>query len=155
MDAIQFLRRDQRKAKELLEKLSRSGGAKTTKRLFNEVRHQLETHFQIKEEIFYHALQDADATADLVEDAFDHHHEVRKALQRLSDMDHDDARWHPVFAEMAAAVAYHMDEEERHLFFRAQRVLSAEAVRDLGARMQQRRERLRGWSAGGFRRVLA
>src|SRR4026208_837641 len=78
MNAITLLEEDHKKVKKLLTELASTTerGVKTREELFTKVKHELEVHEAIEEEIFYPALKDHPKAKDLVLEAYEEHHLV-------------------------------------------------------------------------------
>lgn len=147
-DAIQLLKDDHAKVKELLSKLSETGERATKARqdLLNTIQAELEAHTAIEEEIFYPAFKKAGAEKKddkLFYEAKEEHRAVEKLV--LPDLFKTDAGT-VVFAGRAKVlkdlIEHHAEEEEKEMFPRAKKLLSKEQLLDLGGRMAERKEEL-------------
>lgn len=147
-DAIQLLKDDHAKVKELLSKLAETGERATKARqdLLNTIQAELEAHTAIEEEIFYPAFKKAGAEKEddkLFYEAKEEHRAVEKLV--LPDLIETDAGT-VVFAGRAKVlkdlIEHHAEEEEKEMFPRAKKLLSKEQLMDLGSRMAARKEEL-------------
>lgn len=147
-DAIQLLKDDHAKVKELLSKLAETGERATKARqdLLNTIQAELEAHTAIEEEIFYPAFKKAGAEKEddkLFYEAKEEHRAVEKLV--LPDLIETDAGT-VVFAGRAKVlkelIEHHAEEEEKEMFPRAKKLLSKEQLMDLGSRMAERKEEL-------------
>jgi iron-sulfur cluster repair protein YtfE (RIC family) len=57
MDALELLKEDHLKVKELFEQAQNTEGEKAKRKIFDEIQSELETHTRIEETIFYPAME--------------------------------------------------------------------------------------------------
>lgn len=154
MNAIQLLKDDHKKVRGLLADLEATTkrGAKKRSALLEKIATELEVHASIEEEIFYPAFRAAGQKADdegMYFEALEEHRAaielVLPDLQRTAtDSDQFSGRA-KVLKEM---IEHHAREEEREMFPRARKLLSAAALLDLGKNMQARKRELLADRAG-------
>jgi len=142
-DAIALLKQDHEKVRGLLGQLENATGARRNK-LLAQVEQELKVHTTIEEEIFYPAYRDAARKKEdkkLYFEAVEEHHVV--------DLVMPEANNGQTVEELKAKakvlkdlVEHHAGEEEKQMFPRARKALDREELRELGERMQQRKEEL-------------
>ena len=150
VDAISLLKQDHEKVRGLLAKLESAAGKKGDRamKLVAQVDTELSIHTQIEEEIFYPAFRDAVRSKDdkkMYYEAKEEHHVVKLVLPEVKEGDtvagEEFAAKAKVLKEL---VEHHAGEEEKEMFPRARKVLGKNALRELGDRMQQRKQELLG-----------
>jgi hemerythrin superfamily protein len=153
-DAIALLKKDHVKVRGLLKKLENSRGGDARLNLLQQIDTELKTHTTIEEEIFYPAFKSAARSKDqkkLYFEAIEEHHVVDLVLPEMmtSSIAAD------VFAAKAKVlkelVEHHADEEETEMFPKARKILGAERLRELGGKIQVRKDQL---AAGMWDRSL-
>lgn len=147
MDAIQLLKADHKKVKELLAELAKTTtrAAKTRSELLAQIRVDLEVHTTIEEEIFYPAFRKA-GTKDDAKMYFEALEEHRAAgdlvLPDLLDTDVGSEQFSGRAKVLRELVEHHVKEEEEEMFKEAKKLLAAAELKALGARMEQRKVEL-------------
>lgn len=144
MDAISLLKEDHDRVKKLLIELDSTTerGVKTRDELFTKIRHELQVHEAIEEEIFYPALKEHPKTKELVLEAYEEHNVVNMIMQEIEDVPYDDETWGAKLTVMKENLEHHIDEEESEMFKQARRVFDKNELGELGDRMQARKEEL-------------
>ncbi len=144
MDALQLLKNDHDKVKKLLHEgeSTTERGVKTRQDLFARIKHELQIHEAIEEEIFYPALkQHAEAKAIVLE-AYEEHNVVDAILSELERTPVDDQTWGAKFTVMTENLEHHIEEEESEMFQQARQAFSREELQALGERMERRKQDL-------------
>jgi hemerythrin-like domain-containing protein len=147
VDAIQLLKADHKKVKELLAELAKTTtrAAKTRSELLAQIRVDLEVHTTIEEEIFYPTFRKA-GTKDDAKMYFEALEEHRAAgdlvLPDLLDTDVGSEQFSGRAKVLRELVEHHVKEEEEEMFKEAKKLLSAAELKALGARMEQRKVEL-------------
>jgi len=147
VNAIDMLREDHEKVRELLSQLSSTTNRAAKKRsdLLQKVKKELLIHTQIEEEIFYPAFRDsqADESKKLFYEAKEEHRAVDELV--LPDVENTE----PASEEFAGRIKvlkdmieHHAEEEEQEIFPKAKKALSKEELEELGERMAERKQEL-------------
>ena len=146
MDALSLLKEDHDKVKKMLEELDSTTerGVKTREDLFTKVKHELEVHEQIEEEIFYPALKDHPKTKELTLEAYEEHHVVDIVMAEIERVPFDDETWGAKFSVMKENLEHHIEEEEGEMFKQARQVFDKDELGQLGERMAARKQELMG-----------
>jgi hemerythrin-like domain-containing protein len=148
MNAIQLLKDDHKKVRGLLAELEATTprGVKTRTELLARIAREIEVHTTIEEEIFYPAFKAAGQKGDDDKMYFEALEEHRAAGDLvLPDLLATDPATEcfggraKVFKEL---VEHHAGEEEKEMFPRARKLLSAAELNELCARMAQRKQEL-------------
>lgn len=148
-DAISFLKDDHKKVKALLSKLESTTerGAKTREKLLHEIETEVKVHTQIEEEIFYPAYHEAAKKKDDVKlffEAVEEHHVVDLVLPEILDTDPASEAFGAKAKVLEELIEHHADEEEKEMFPKARKLLGNGELKELGARLEQRRIELMG-----------
>ena len=148
-DAITLLKEDHKKVKGLLsqlEKTTERSAARRTK-LLSQIEAEMKVHTTIEEEIFYPAYRDAVKKKDdreLYQEALEEHHVVKLVLPEIKGTDPGSEVFGAKAKVLKELIEHHAGEEEEEMFPKARRALGMAELRDLGARMEERKRALSG-----------
>jgi hemerythrin-like domain-containing protein len=148
MNAIQLLKEDHKKVRALLAELENTTprGVKTRTQLLETIGKELRVHSQIEEEIFYPAFKAAREKSDDDKMYFEALEEHRAAgelvLPDLEKTEPGSDRFSGRAKVLKELVEHHADEEEKEMFPRARKLLSAAELNALGAQMAARKREL-------------
>jgi hemerythrin-like domain-containing protein len=135
MMILDVLKEDHREVAELLKKISRVRTAKSREKYFVEMKQSLEIHAYLEQLIFYRALLQSSDHQGAVESADQDHRRITDQMAELDSLQKDDPEWMPKFRTLKGNIEDHVRKEETDLFERAQKSLSEEQLRKLGAEM--------------------
>lgn len=146
--AIELLKDDHQKVKDLLEQLTETTERAQKKRqdLLEKIEKELRVHTQIEEEIFYPAFRDSDGAEHktMFYEAMEEHRAVEKLvvpdLKKTNPTSKEFAGRAKVLREL---VEHHIKDEEDEMFPEAERSMTSEQLADLGEKMETRRQKLR------------
>lgn len=140
--AIELLKSDHERVQSLFEDFETAGG-EDKQTLADKIIRELDVHSAIEEEIFYPAFQaKADKHGkDLVTEALQEHKNVKDAIRELREMAPESEAFESKFHEMMQDVQHHVGEEEGEMFPAAEEALG-DALEELGADMQKRKQEL-------------
>jgi hypothetical protein len=138
MNAFELLKQDHEKVAGIFEKLepTTERGVKTREELFTQLKQELDVHAKIEETILYPVLKEEQETEDITLEAYEEHNVVKQLLAELDEMPKDDESWGAKLKVLQENVEHHVEEEEGEMFKKAQKVLSAEQIEELGTRME-------------------
>ena len=138
-DPIALLESDHRRFEDLMKE-----GEETTERavkgrsaLLDTLTAALDVHELIEEKILYPALKPHAETRDIVLEGFQEHHVADVLVKELHEVAKDDEQWGAKFKVLQESLEHHIKEEEGTMFPSARKVLSAEELKELGARMRE------------------
>ena len=142
MNALTMLMDDHDRMKKLLNELESTTerGVKIRAELFSTIKGELTIHEIIEEEIFYPELKAHPKARDIVLEGYEEHHVVDLVMKELEECPVDDESWGAKAKVMKENVEHHMQEEEGEMFKQARAVFDQAELRDLGERMEARRQ---------------
>ena len=135
MDALELLKQDHAKVKELFEE-AESADQNEQKAIFNRIKTELEVHAQIEESVFYPAMQKFNELKEMVRESLEEHNKVKPLLKELDGLsggeDFDDK-----LEELMENVEHHAEEEEEgKMFPKVRELVSATELEKLGNQLQ-------------------
>lgn len=148
MNAIELLKDDHKTVRKLLADLGETTkrAAKTRTELLARIAKEIEVHTKIEEEIFYPAFKAAAGEGDdeaMYFEALEEHHAAGDlVLPDLLGTDVTSDKFSGRAKVLKEMIEHHAGEEEKEMFPRARELLGNEALRELGARMEARKEEL-------------
>jgi len=122
MDAIQMLKDDHQKVKELFRAFEQQPIDAEKRHIVDTAIRELEVHSKLEEEIFYPAVRAATEEEALMDEAVEEHHVADQLMQELAKMKPGDSRYDAKFTVLAEMVKHHIEEEETEMLPRASRV---------------------------------
>jgi iron-sulfur cluster repair protein YtfE (RIC family) len=135
MDVLELLKQDHAKVKKLFDK-AESVDNREQKRIFSQIKTELEIHAQIEENIFYPAMQRYDGLKELVAESLKEHSSMKALLQELVTLT-DPEEFKDTLEELIDNVEHHAeDEEEGKMFPKARELVSANELQKLGTQLQ-------------------
>ena len=139
MDALELLKEDHQRVSALFDQIAQATLQVDRRRIFEQIRLELETHTYIEETVFYPAFQAKSEFQDLIEEALVEHQEVKDLLQEIEDLDDgkDSEEFEDKIDELIDAVEQHVDEEENDLFPRIEAELDAQSLEELRVRLEE------------------
>lgn len=144
MDVYQLLRLDHRNVIGLFEEVERMPArpAKARARAYEELRHELLTHAQAEQEIFYAALLDRVPDRELLLEAFEEHGVIERMFKDIDACPIDDERWLAKLNVLREMFEQHIEEEESEVFETARDVLSREEAEAIAEEIEARKAEL-------------
>jgi hypothetical protein len=133
MDALELLKQDHQKVKELFEKTESLEGSEL-KRVSEQIKTELEMHAHIEETIFYPAMEKYDELKEMVAESREEHQEIKTLLQEMSSGEDDlDLK----LEELMEVVEHHAeDEEEGQMFPQIRTLVAASELARIGEQLQ-------------------
>ena len=150
MDALTLLEQDHQKVKKLMGEIEKTTerGIKTREELFGKLVDELTIHEEIEEQIFYPAVKEraiSKQVEELVTESYEEHHFVDLVKAEIENTPFEAEEWAAKFKVMMENVEHHaFEEEEGKMFPKVRRAFKKDELEDLGARMQELKEELRG-----------
>jgi hemerythrin superfamily protein len=140
MDALQMLRNDHRKVKDLFRRFEEASDASTRKAIVDEAIAELLVHAQLEEEIFYPAMERA-GMGSLVVESEEEHKQAETLMNELAQLDPRSGELAPKFKVLTELITAHVNEEESEMFPRAAEV-GYDRLNQIGDEMAQLKERI-------------
>ena len=146
MDATQLLKKDHKEVKALLKEFERlhHRAAQNKQPVVAQICHALTVHAQLEEELIYPVLKEARThdLKDLVAEAAEEHQVAKALIEALTTLSPDDEQYDAKVTVLGEYVQYHVKEEEKELFPKAHKHLSAKRLEELGEALTARRQEL-------------
>ena len=117
MDALELLKRDHQKVKQLFAQAEKSEDKKLQKQVFREIKSELETHARIEEAIFYPAMQEYEELKNMVLESLEEHRQMKTVLRELSRLSATSVKFAPKLKVLRDDVVHHAEEEEEGKMF--------------------------------------
>jgi hemerythrin superfamily protein len=117
MDALELLKQDHQKVKQLFEQCQIAKDKKQQKQIFKEIKTELETHTRLEETIFYPAIEEYEELKDMVLESLEEHKQVKTVLREMSRRSPSSERFKPKFKVLKDDVEHHAEEEEEGKMF--------------------------------------
>lgn len=146
-NAIDLLKEDHRKVKELLGQLveTTTRAEKKRRQLLDKIDQELHIHTHIEEEIFYPAFKEAGNAeyAKMYFEALEEHRSVSElVLPDLRKTEPASEKFSGRAKVLKELVEHHADEEEKEMFKKASQSLSKDQLAELGKQMSARKQEL-------------
>lgn len=142
MDAIELLKEDHDKMKDLLEEIEDTdrSDAQRRRELYRQIRAELKLHERLEETLLYPELKQHEETREITLEGFEEHHAANLILDELCDVPVGDENWGPKAKVLKEMIEHHIEEEEGEMFKGAKRVLGKERLEEIGRQMQAMKE---------------
>ena len=145
MDALELLKEDHEKVKELFEQAEKTEDEKEKKQLFKEIKKELETHTRIEETIFYPAMQKHEELKHMVLESLEEHKQVKTLLREMKSSGGHSEKFDAKLKVLIDNVSHHAEEEEEgKMFPKVRKIVDRKTLEQLGEEMQaakQKRQR--------------
>jgi hemerythrin superfamily protein len=117
MDALELLKEDHQRVKELFERGQKTDDKKQQRQIFKEIKAELETHARIEETIFYPAMEEYEELKDMVLESLEEHKQMKTVLRELAKLSTTSEKFKPKFKVLKDDVEHHAEEEEEGKMF--------------------------------------
>lgn len=151
MDATTLLKNDHEAVRQLFREFMDAAGDTEARRvLCRAIRHSLQTHSRMEEQVFYPAVMRlrADPARAAVRGALEDHHLMDGLLTELDQLEPEDPRHGETMRVLQETVERHIAEQEDALFAQARIHLTDERLERLGQDMALLKDALSGESIG-------
>jgi hemerythrin superfamily protein len=137
MDALELLKEDHQKVKELFEEAEGTEDSKEKNRIFGEIQRELETHARIEETIFYPAMQQHEELKEMVLESIEEHRQIKTLLKEIDNLKSDSEKFEPKLKVLMENVEHHAEEEEEgKMFPKVREICSVEDLEELGQELE-------------------
>jgi hemerythrin superfamily protein len=131
-----MLKREHRAVEELFKKFEAAKSAGPRGKIFEQIADALAVHAAIEEKHFYPAVK-AKQTEDLLHEAVEEHLEIKRVIADLLELDTSDVTFEAKVAVLKEDVQHHVEEEEKELFPKVEKVFGDEELETIAAAMEQ------------------
>ncbi len=143
MDIYMYLRKEHKKVDALFKKVLAQNDPIQRRKIYGEIKDELEVHAAGEKSIFYKALgKNSMGSEQLDHEEMEHEH-IKELLRKLDHMDTQSPEWLEEFKNLAQCVTEHIQEEERDVFKFAHTVLSKEKEKELVKEMESFKNRFK------------
>ena len=144
MDAIKLLKQQHREVEKLFAQFEKAGERASGKKtdLCAKISDALAVHATIEEKLFYPATKDA-RTEELLHEAVEEHLSAKRIISDLLEADVEDEQFDAKVMVLKEQIEHHVEEEEKELFPKAQKLLGKDQLAELGDEMEAMAEQLR------------
>jgi hemerythrin superfamily protein len=132
MNALEILKHDHQKVKELFQEATHVSDTSKRKDLFDKIDTELEIHAHIEETVFYPAVEDHEELKDMVAEALEEHEEAKTLLEELEEIGVDSHEFGSKLQQLIEAVEHHVEEEEGEMFPKIREVFEEDELEQLG-----------------------
>jgi hemerythrin superfamily protein len=140
MNALELLKEDHHKVKELFQQAESTEDRKEKRRIFDEIQSELETHASIEEEIFYPAMQEHEELKDMVLESIEEHKQVKTLLREMDNLKSDSEKFEPKLSVLKENVEHHAEEEEEgKMFPKVRELCDQQELDELGEELEAAR----------------
>jgi SMC interacting uncharacterized protein involved in chromosome segregation len=125
-----------------------SGASEERKKLWRELKKELEVHAVAEERYFYSPLIETDKMQEDARHGMAEHHEMDKLIEELDDTDMSSPHWIATLEKLVDKVEHHLEDEEEDFFGKAKKVYSQKEEDELASAYEESMEKYRkGWPA--------
>jgi predicted DNA-binding protein len=141
-DAIAYLESQHREVEELFKKMDELSDRAHKSRgvIFEEIAHKLTNHAKIEELIFYPEGKDVDK--DMTLEAYEEHDVVKQLIAKIKRTETSDETYMAKVTVLKEVVEHHVKEEEEEYFPKTRKDFGAEHLKELGAELKSKFEKL-------------
>ncbi len=133
MDALELLKQDHQKVKELFKQAQETEDKKQQRQIFKEIKSELETHARIEETIFYPAMEEREELKDMVLESLEEHKQMKTVLREMARLSTSSERFKPKFKVLKDNVEHHaVEEEEGKMFPKIRKLINPNELEQLG-----------------------
>jgi hemerythrin superfamily protein len=140
MNALQLLKEDHDRVRQLFSRFRSSQDQAEHRKLFEQIKKDLETHSHIEETVFYPAAQEFDELEDLVDESFEEHNEVADLLDEIDELNEESEDIRDKMAELIQSVEQHAQKEENEMFSKARELMKSDDLESLGREMKSEKD---------------
>lgn len=143
MDALELLKKDHQTVKDLFKRAETNKDEKQQKRLFEQIKTELETHTRIEESVFYPAMEQRDELKDMVLESLEEHKQVKTLLREMANLTSNSDKFEPKLKVLMENVEHHAEEEEEgNMFPKVRKLFDKSELEKLGEQLEAaKRER--------------
>jgi len=136
MDAIELLKTDNQKAQDLFEQAEETEQENDKKRIFKQIKKELQTHARIEEGILYPAIENHEQLKELVHKSYKDHWQIKTLLREIDDLASDSKLFEPKLNALKQNVKRRNEEEESKMFPQVCEMLDDETLEKIGRQFE-------------------
>src|SRR4029453_12264288 len=137
MDALELLKQDHQKVKELFKRGQETDDKKRQRQIFKEIKSELETHARIEETIFYPAMEEHEELKDMMLHPLKDNKQMKTLLREMARLSTSSERFKPKFKVLKDNVEHHaVEEEEGKMFPNIRKLINRNELEELGQELE-------------------
>ena len=137
MDALELLAEDHKLVNELFEQLEAAEDEKEKRKIFREIKTELDTHARLEETIFYPAMKERSELKDMVAESLKEHKQVKTLLRDIGKLKSGSDRFDPKIETLMESVKHHAEEEEEGKTFpKVRKLFKKDELETLGEELE-------------------
>ena len=137
MKIYEAIKADHDVQRDLCDRLAGTAGAsEERKKLWTELKKELEVHAVAEERYFYSPLIDTDKMQEDARHGMAEHHEMDELIEELDDSDLNSPEWLENLGKLIQKVKHHLKDEEEDFFEKSKDVYSEEEAKSLAKSYQ-------------------
>jgi hemerythrin superfamily protein len=145
MNALELLKQDHQKVKELFQQVEDSEAGTEQKRIFRQIKTELETHARIEESVFYPAMQKHQELKEMVREALEEHNQVKSLLKEMENVVDDSEKFKSKLQMLMEDVEHHAEEEEEgKMFPKVREIVDRPTLDKLGKELEAAKGKAKG-----------
>jgi|SRR6187551_318334 hemerythrin superfamily protein len=141
MNAIKLLKQQHREVEALFKQLEKAKSARPRQKAFEQIADKLAVHATIEERHFYPSVKRRQTEDSLLE-AVEEHLGVKRVIADMLELDGSDETFEAKAKVLKDLVEHHVEEEEKELFPKVQKLLDADELEAIGEQMASTMEDL-------------
>ena len=141
MSAIDLLESQHREVEKLFSQIEKAKDSDKKTQLFEQIADKLAIHAAIEEHQFYPAVK-AKRTEDILLESLEEHVAMKRTLADILKIDAEDETFDAKVKVLKEQVEHHVGEEEKELFPKVKKLLSADELDALEQQMVAEQEEL-------------
>lgn len=146
MDALGLLTADHNRVRGLFARFRSAQESSDTSSLMtlaDTILQELDVHTTIEEKVFYPAVRGLeDEIKENVDEGLEEHHVVKVLMGEIRNLAPTSDRWVAKMTVVIENVEHHAEEEEGELFPAVRKAMSADALDDLGSKLEAKKAEL-------------
>jgi hypothetical protein len=139
MDAIQLLKQDHEKARQMFTQILQGSPEQRTA-LWKQLKPELELHEQLEEIAVYGPVARSAQANDRLKEWNDHHHaevaEAEALIEEISSLEATDDEWLAKIEELQETLELHIEEEEGDIWPQIQQAWDREKLAEAGQKIE-------------------
>lgn len=140
MDIYERLEQDHDKQRQLAADLAEtSGDSDERRRMFAELKTEVEAHAAAEEQTFYAALIAEPDGQEKARHSVSEHKEAADLIEELEELDMSSGGWLAKFKKLQEELEHHVDEEEDEVFVLARKLIDEQRARALAEEFNERK----------------
>jgi hemerythrin superfamily protein len=134
MNAIKLLKQQHREVEALFKQLEKAKSARPRQKAFEQIADKLAVHATIEERHFYPSVKRRN-TEEILLEAVEEHLGVKRVIADMLELDAGDETFEAKAKVLKDLVEHHVEEEEKDLFPKVQKLLDADELEAIGEEM--------------------